>query len=126
MAWVPDGFGGSPMFRLQARALRMAAVALFFCFPNSHPARAQVIGSFTQLGGTLVGSGATGASSQQGWSVALSGDGNTALAGAPFDGSTGAVWVFLRNSDGTWSQQGSKLSGNGVSGNADQGWSVAL
>jgi hypothetical protein len=57
----------------------------------------------------------------QGWSVALSGDGNTALVGAPRDGS---ALVFTRGG-GVWTQQGGKLVGNGVAG-GDQGWSVAL
>jgi hypothetical protein len=73
----------------------------------------------------LVGSGAVG-STEQGFSVALSGDGNTAVVGGPFDDfGTGAAWVFTR-SDGLWSQQGNKLIGNGAVGAAKQGFSVAL
>jgi hypothetical protein len=45
-----------------------------------------------------------------GFSVAMSGDGNTALVGAPADdGFAGAVWVFTRKGS-NWVQQGSKLT----------------
>ena len=59
-------------------------------------------GVWTQQGGKLVGSGASG-NAEQGLSVALSGD--TAIVGGHIDnGSAGAAWVFTR-SGGTWSQQ---------------------
>jgi hypothetical protein len=65
-------------------------------------------GVWTQQGPKLVGSGAVGAA-QQGTSVALSGDGNTAIVSGPSDNSgAGAVWVFTR-SGGVWTQQGNKL-----------------
>jgi hypothetical protein len=73
----------------------------------------------------LAGTGAVG-SAGQGWSAALSADGNTAIVGGPFDTSnTGAAWVFNR-SGGVWTQQRSKLVGAGAIGNAGQGASVAL
>jgi FG-GAP repeat len=74
----------------------------------------------------LVGTDAS-AGAQQGWSVALSADGNTALVGGPDDNAViGAAWVFTR-SNGVWSQQGSKLVGTGVVGSqAEQGGSVSL
>jgi hypothetical protein len=83
-------------------------------------------GTWTQQGDKLVGTGASGPG-WQGWSVALSADGNTALIGNPADNdAVGAAWVFTR-SNGTWTQQGSKLVGTGVSGKfAGQGNSVAL
>ena len=83
-------------------------------------------GVWTQQGNKLVGTGAVG-SAQQGFSVALSGDGNTALMSGPYDNSTqiGATWVFTR-SGGVWTQQGSKLIGSGAVGSPHQGWSVAL
>jgi len=82
-------------------------------------------GIWSQQGSKLVGAGAAG-SAGQGVSVALSADGNTAIVGGPHDNSfTGAAWVYTR-SGGIWSQQGSKLVGNGAVGIADQGWSVAL
>ncbi len=82
---------------------------------------------FVQQGAKLVGSGALGAA-QQGYSVAVSSDGNTAIVGGWNDNSgTGAVWVWTRS--GTiWTQQGSKLVGTGATpaGSANQGFSVAL
>ena len=79
----------------------------------------------TQHGSKLVGTGTQGPS-EQGWSVALSADGNTAIVGGIVDNKlTGAAWVFTRSSD-TWSQQGNKLVGTGVIGQAGQGVSVAL
>jgi FG-GAP-like repeat len=74
----------------------------------------------------LIGSGYTG-ESEQGASVALSADGNTAIVGGPGDNSgNGGVWVFTR-SGGKWTQQGSELIGDDVvGGDAGQGTSVAL
>ena len=62
-----------------------------------------------------------------GWRVALSGDGNTALIGGPFDtaGSVGASWVFTR-SGSTWTQDASKLTGSGAIEEPGFGNSVAL
>jgi hypothetical protein len=87
------------------------------------------VGVWTQQGNKLVGTGAVGAPNQgiqQGYSVALSADGNTAIVGGPYDNSeAGAAWVFTR-SNGTWAQQGNKLVGTGTVGSAQQGSSVAL
>ena len=84
--------------------------------------------TWSQQGNKLVGTGATATSGfvDQGYSVALSADGNTALVGGFRDnGDFGAAWVFIR-SGGGWSQQGDKLVGTNAIGNANQGWSVAL
>ena len=82
-------------------------------------------GIWSQQGSKLVGTGAVGIA-DQGWSVALSADGNTAIVGGFADNSyTGAVWVYSRNG-GVWTQQGSKLVGTGAVGAALQGVSVAL
>jgi hypothetical protein len=86
-------------------------------------------GIWTQQSGKLIGTGRTNPA-QQGWSVALSGDGDTAIVGGPWDTNLkGAVWVYTR-SGGVWTQQGNKLVGTGAVGtllhNAEQGWSVAL
>src|SRR5262245_51811887 len=89
----------------------------------AEPALAQLITQQAEL----VGTGA-GGSADQGFSVALSANGHTAIVGGPFDNNNaggGAAWVFTR-SGGTWSQQGNKLAGSGATGNAIQGWSVAL
>ena len=98
-------------------------------------------GVWTQQGNKLVGTGAVYMSGvdnkdgvAQGWSVALSADGNTAVVGGPCDGNPGscyyfgqadgAAWVFTR-SGGVWAQQ-EKLVGTGATGSAVQGSSVAL
>lgn len=82
-------------------------------------------GIWSQQGNKLIGTGAVG-TAQQGYSVALSGDGNTAMVGGPYDESLGgAAWVFIRT-NGVWSQQGNKLVGTGAVGTAQQGYSVAL
>jgi hypothetical protein len=82
-------------------------------------------GTWTQQGAKLVGTGAVGYSNQ-GYSVSLSSDGNTALVGGYKDSSlSGAAWVFTR-SGGVWTQQGTKLVGTGAVGFARQGWSVSL
>jgi FG-GAP repeat len=82
-------------------------------------------GFWTQQGAKLFGGGAVGAA-QQGWAIALSGDGKTAIAGGYSDnGFAGAAWVFTQ-SNGVWSQQGSKLIGTGAIGQAEQGGSVSL
>jgi hypothetical protein len=73
----------------------------------------------------LVGTGAVGPA-EQGWSVALSADGNTAIVGGVADNAAaGAAWVYTR-SGSVWTQQGSKLVGTGAVGNAGQALSVAL
>ena len=82
---------------------------------NSHAGAAWVFtrssGVWTQQGSKLVGTGGVGAA--QGWSVALSDDGNTAAVGGPGDNShAGATWVFTR-SGGVWSQQGTSWSAPG-------------
>lgn len=83
-------------------------------------------GNWTQQGSKLVGSGAVGTYVEQGWSVALSGDGNTALVGGPADNNyAGVAWVFTRDSNGNWTQQGA-LIGTEAVGSAEQGYSVAL
>ena len=84
-------------------------------------------GVWSQQGSKLVGTGAGGLTPAQGYSVAISGDGNTAIVGGMGDSNgIGAAWVYSL-SNGVWSQQGSKLVGNdAVVGRAQQGFSVAL
>jgi hypothetical protein len=65
---------------------------------------------------------------QFGGSVALSGDGDTALIGARADHSftnTGAAWAFSRTG-ATWMQQGEKLTGAGETAGGEFASSVAL
>jgi hypothetical protein len=71
--------------------------------------------------------------SYQGFSVALSADGNTALIGGGYGGwpglpthsNPGAAWVWTR-SGGAWAQQGPRLFASDAAGIAAQGSSVAL
>ena len=72
-----------------------------------------------------------GNGAEQGWSVAISHDGNTVAFGGPYDngglsGGVGAVWIFVRDNMGNWAQQGPKLVGSGNVGGSSQGYSVAL
>jgi Bacterial Ig-like domain (group 3)/FG-GAP repeat len=78
----------------------------------------------------LIGTGAIapskGLGSEQGFSVALSSDGDTALIGAPHDnGGPGAAWVFTRT--GTdWTQQQELTAPSDELGDSGFGYSVAL
>jgi hypothetical protein len=82
-------------------------------------------GVWTQQSTKLVGSGAVGAANQ-GISVSLCADGNTAIVGGFRDNNlAGAAWVWTR-SGGVWTQQGTKLVGLDAAGNAQQGRSVSI
>jgi len=84
-------------------------------------------GIWTQQGNKLVGTGYTGPFVRQGRSVALSADGNTLAVGALRDNNDlGATWIFIRDNNGIWSQQGNKLIGTGSSLVASQGYYVDL
>jgi len=86
-------------------------------------------GVWTQQGPKLAGSTPYTGLGYQGWSVAISDDGNTALVGGPTAGldqsEVGAAWVWTR-SGGVWTQQGNRLVGSGGAGLSRQGYSVAL
>jgi len=61
-----------------------------------------------------------------GYSVAISGDGNTLAVGGPYDSNNiGATWMYVR-SGSTWTQQGAKLIGSGYASASEQGSSVSL
>ncbi len=81
---------------------------------------------WSQQGSKLMGLGMVGAGNQ-GFSVALSADGNTAFIGAPYDNfNVGAGWFFTRTA-GVWTQQGSKVVGSNIlGGDAYVGVDVAL
>ena len=84
-----------------------------------------LIDPLIQQGPKLTATDESGAG-QFGYSVALSGDGSTALVGGVSDaGNSGAVWVFTRTG-GTWTQQGPKLTAGDPVGASSFGWSVAL
>jgi hypothetical protein len=113
-----------PIFSASGKSLIGLGASVVFCaalLVSPHPALAY----FTQQGPKLVGTGAVG-TANQGISVAVSADGNTAIVGGQSDNSSaGAAWVYTR-SGGVWTQQGSKLVGIGAVGPANQGFSVAL
>jgi hypothetical protein len=101
----------SPLF---VSTLILAALA----FPAAASAQ-----QFIQSGPKLVAPGAVGAS-LQGRSVAMSGDGYTAIVGGPQDSSeTGAAWVLTLETSNSWIPE--KLIGSNGTG-ALQGISVAL
>ena len=82
-------------------------------------------------GPDLLGSGASVGqgfqASLQGYAVAISADGSTAIVGGPYDtNATGAAWIWAKGSDGTWSQQGSKLVGSGAFSGVQSASSVSL
>jgi VCBS repeat protein len=108
-----------------ARVFKATALIAATLLLSSSMALAQ----FVQRGPPLVGAGGVG-TPQQGTSVAVSADGNTAIVGGPQDGSavgpgTGAAWVYTR-SGGVWTQQGNKLVANDGTGASGLGTSVAL
>jgi FG-GAP-like repeat len=88
-------------------------------------------GVWTQQSRRLVGTGTVGGQAEQGYSVALSADGNTAMVGGPLDNNFhGSAWVFVRNGV-IWVQQGVKFSPLQTTGpqggyNIPNGYSVAL
>jgi hypothetical protein len=107
---------------MELRVCGLIAAFAISCLFNSTPAQAQ----FAQQGPKLAGANAP-AGGLQGYAVSLSGDGNTAIVGAPqsfsrdFGSLTGAAWVFT-HSGGVWMQQQEILSPYGI----DFGFSVAL
>ena len=81
--------------------------------------------TWAQHGAKLTGGGETGPA-WFGYTVALSGDGKTALIGGWLDSNwKGAVWVFTR-SGSTWTQQGGKLTATDEIGEGMFGTNVAL
>jgi hypothetical protein len=125
--YLTAGFSGGPKHRAAVEAQRQGAIG-----------REQLAPPPPFLQRKLIGTGAV-RSANQGMSVALSADGNTAIVGgpgpnnadrdrAPLVGPAGAAWVFMRNG-GVWIQQGNKLVGTTDAyggGLWSQGASVAL
>ena len=127
---VGSGFSGSPnqgssnSFSADGNTLAIGAVSdnglsgATWIFVRTN-------GSWSQQGPKLVGIGFSG-NAQQGTAMSLSLDGNTVAIASQNDfGNIGAIWIFTRSA-GSWSQQGSKLTGSGYSGTPRQGFSVAL
>jgi hypothetical protein len=88
------------MMKRWRQILRVLPVMMLVSSLLPGPARAQ----FYQQSPKLVGTG--GMSQEQGWSVSLSRDGNTAIVGGPGvdTSSPGAAWVFIR-SRGVWGKK---------------------
>jgi hypothetical protein len=83
-------------------------------------------GVWKQQGEKLLALDSVGPYSDQGSSVSLSADGDTALIGGNLDDNQiGGAWVFTRTAN-SWSQQGPKLVGSGATGAAQKGACVAL
>ena len=74
----------------------------------------------------LASDGVTG--DQFGWSVSISGDGNTAIIGARADddkgGDSGSAYIFIKNGT-TWTQQAKLVASDGAAGDYF-GWSVSI
>jgi hypothetical protein len=113
----------SPRQSRPSVAARVAASAVLLAalICTLEPAQAQ----FKQQGTPLVGS-TTAQPDEQGFSVSLSNNGNTAIIGGPTDaGGLGAAWIFTRSA-GVWTQLGNKLVGTGQTGTSVQGTAVAV
>jgi hypothetical protein len=94
------------MMKFRYRVLCVLPVVIVVCSLLSAPVQAQL----SQQAPKLVGTGADGTvvGFGQGFSVSLSGDGNTAIVGGPDDDNlAGAAWMYTRLG-GVWSQLGSK------------------
>lgn len=86
---------------------------------------------YTSLSGTwtqqakLIGTGIIGGIANQGWSVAISSDGNTIASGGPSDdGGIGATWVFTKI-NGIWTQQAKLVGSDNVGASAQGGSNVS-
>jgi hypothetical protein len=81
--------------------------------------------NWVQQGNRLLGTDAS-TNARQGYAVAISGDGNTAVMSGPWDDNEkGAIWIFKREGD-LWTQQGAKLVGNDAVGNGHFGTTVGI
>jgi len=82
--------------------------------------------TWTKQGGKLTAGDDAVGNPWFGYTVALSGDGNTALIGGWLDdGWKGAAWIFTR-SGSTWTQQGDKLTADDEDGEGMFGTNVTL
>jgi Bacterial Ig-like domain (group 3)/FG-GAP repeat len=120
--------------RLAAHLALTPADGLRIVIDDAHASYPITVDPFIQDGG-LIDPDAT-AHGTFGASVAVSGDGSTAIIGSPGDGSDeGGAWVFT-DDGGTWTQQGPELVGDCTTSCTNEGteestdglfgWSVAL
>jgi hypothetical protein len=79
---------------------------------------------WSQQAGPLTGGGEVG-QGRFAQNLAISGDGATAVIGAPSDAGSGAAWIFA-SGGGAWAEVGGKLTGAGLGAGASFGGSVAL
>ncbi len=82
-------------------------------------------GLFSQVGTKLVGTGTAGTGCYQGASVSVYKN-TMAVGGFEDNSQIGATWIFVKGTNGLWSQQGPKLVGSGAATAAGQGTSVSL
>jgi len=83
-------------------------------------------GNWVQESPKLVGTGAIG-NARQGYSVAISGDGLTAIVGGPYDDNQkGAVWFFKRVDAATWLEMGKFVGTVSPLQHCFQGHAVAI
>src|SRR3954454_8087700 len=107
---------------LPMKMRHLVSVSVFVCFSVFFADHAAA--QFAQQGPKLVGTGGAG-TPEQGYAVALSADGNTAVVGGANDSSnSGAAWIWSR-SGGAGTQQ-AKLAGSGAVGPGLHGAAVAI
>ncbi len=87
-------------------------------------------GLYVAQGNKLVGTGTVG-NANQGAAVSISADGNKVIVGGPLDNTSttnnpGAVWMYTRDAQLAWSQQGNKLTDAEGAPDAQFGAAVAL
>ncbi len=101
--------------------LQLAGGRLLLRVDDAHARYPLTIDPLIQTGGRLaVSAGEQSPPSLLGASVALSGDGDTALVGAPRDDNgQGAAWVFVKEGE-TWKQQGAKLTAGEAGGTGQE------
>jgi len=65
--------------------------------------------------------------SNEGSAVSLSADGNTAIVGGRGDSlNYGASWIYTRDNNGVWLQQGTRLTASDGGSNPNKGYSVSM
>jgi hypothetical protein len=121
----PDHFGGSVALSADGASALIGARAddggAGAVWPFVHGTS-----GWSEQGEKLTGAEESEGGGEFGYSVALSGDGNLALVGAPRDNSSsGAIWRFART-DGVWTPGGQKFALGEGSGRGWFGASVAL
>ncbi|MFN7610504.1 MAG: IPT/TIG domain-containing protein, partial [bacterium] len=129
VAAIPISFSGNTVVAMVMPGATTGGVSISTVGGTSNAAGIFTINSAAipngQQGNKLVGSGSS-TNDYQGYSVALSSDGNTAVIGGRYHLPRGGTWVFVRNGS-TWVQQGPVLAGTGFSGSIIyQGSSVSI